>query len=117
MSKTIQKIYTKVLKEVSGKDWKTNKTFRIGHAGGAITCSFLENGSLNLSELKKNIPDFSQTEIRIALKRLKENGYFEKNKKGQYKLSIDEGIAITDEIFWGLLINVVNGFINRTTKE
>ena len=116
MSKEIQKIYTEVLNEVSGKKWKTKKEWRIGHAGSAIVCSFLDDGSLKLSGLKDNIPDFSQTEIRMALKRLKENGYFSKNKKGQYQLSIDEGTEVTDVIFWGLLINVANGFIKRTSK-
>jgi hypothetical protein len=112
MSK-IPSTYNTILKSVSGKKWKDDKTFRVGHAGAAIVVSFLDNRSLKLSDLVKNLPDFHQSEIRTALKNLKANEYFTKDKDGQYLLSVDEGVNLADGIFWGLLINVAQGFIQR----
>lgn len=117
MSQTIKKTYTDILNEVSGKNWKKDKTFRVGHAGVAITVSFLENGSLKLKTLIDNALDFSQTELRIALKALKENGYFEKNKKGEYRLSVGKDENLEGQIFWGLLINVAQGYLKRRNTK
>lgn len=116
----IQKTYNKLLIEVSGKNWKLqDKDWRVGHAGAAIVVSFLENGELKLKTLVENIPDFSQTEIRLALKRLKDNGYFEKKERKDgygYVLLTDKDVGIESPIFWALLINVANGFIDRTNN-
>lgn len=112
MSK-IPSTYNSVLKSVSGKKWKDDKAFRVGHAGAAIVVSFLDNRSLKLSDLVKNLPDFHQSEIRMALKNLKANGYFMKDKDGKYLLSVDKGTNLTDGIFWALLVNVAQGFLQR----
>ncbi len=112
-----QEIYIPLIEDVGEKGWKkSSSAFRVGNAGIAITVSFLTDGRLHLAHLKKQIPDFSQSELRTALKELKQNRYFEKDKKGDYKLSVDKDTSIEDTIFWALLANVVNGFIKRVTE-
>ncbi len=116
----IQKTYTEILNQVSKKNWKQDKTFRIGHAGASIVVSFLENGELKLKTLVKNIPDFSQSELRIALQRLMKNGYFTKGKRKDgmgYILHTDKDAGIESSIWWALLINVANGFIEREDEK
>ena len=112
---SIQKEYKKLITQLAeNKEWqKKDDVYRVGNAGVAITISFLHDRILELRHLKKQIPDFSQSEIRLALKKLKENGYFNKNKNKEYVLSIDKGTDLTDIIFWALLVNVVNGFLDR----
>jgi ppGpp synthetase/RelA/SpoT-type nucleotidyltranferase len=109
----IQTAYNKLLNQVSGKDWRKENKYNVGHAGLAIVVSFLHDRSLKLQELIKNIPDFSQTEIRQALKEIKSNGYFKKEKTGEYILNVDEDDSIESVVWWGLLINVAQGFIRR----
>jgi transcription initiation factor IIE alpha subunit len=112
----IQKEYTELLNEVSKKGWKDDKTFRIGYAGAAVVISFLNRGDLKLKTLAEDIPDFTQSEIRVALQRLKRNGYFSKEKRKNdfgYVLHVDDDAGIESTIWWGLMINVANGFIER----
>lgn len=114
MSK-IRTAYNEVLTAISGKKWKEDKTFRVGNAGVGVVISFLDNRSLKLNDLVKKLPDFSQSEIRTALKNLKDNEYFTKDKDGQYLLSVDKDTNLEDAVFWALLANVAQGFIQRKT--
>lgn len=55
-----QQAYRGMIKELSGKDWEKDETWRTGNAGIAIAASVLEDGNTKLSHLKDRIPDFTQ---------------------------------------------------------
>lgn len=112
----IKKDYSSLLKEVCGRNWKNEKSYRVGNAGIALTVSFLHNRSLKIQDLVKNVPDFSQTEIKMALKNLMLNKFFEKDKDNKYVLSVDKDSGLESIIFWALLSNVAQGFIKRVNN-
>lgn len=112
----VQTTYRELIEELGNKENWQNKSdaYRVGNAGIALTVSFLTDGSLNLKHLKEQIPDFSQTELRSALANLKQNKFFTYDRKRkQHILSVDKDLSIEDGLFWALLSNVANGFINR----
>lgn len=110
----IQKTYTGILNDIAGKDWKTNDTWRVGSAGVAVAVSILGSGESKLKNITELVPDFSQTEVRTALMRLKKNGYVSSTEDGKYVLSVGRDESIADTLFWALLINVANGYMGRS---
>lgn len=111
-----QEAYREVIQEVSDTEWdKKDHAWRLGNAGVAIGLSVLEDGNAQLTHLKQRIPDFSQTELRMALARLKQNGFlhYEEDDK-EYRLVVDKGTSVEDTLYWSLLANVANGFMERT---
>ena len=94
-----------------------DETSRLGNAGVAVAITVMHTGEVKLQRLSKEIPDFTQSEIRISLSRLKKNGFFPYSRKEKrYQLSLDEGVDIGDGIYWALLGAVANGFIERSSK-
>jgi hypothetical protein len=113
----IQKTYREVLKEIAGPKWKQDSTSMQSNAGIAIALSVMDDGLLTIPHLKQRLPDFSQTDIRSALARLRRNGYFMR-EEGRYKLVIDKGIEVggNETIFFALLGAVAQGWIERSNK-
>ena len=70
----IQKTYRDIIKKL-GSDID-DENLRLANAGIATAIAVLKDGSIRIQDLKKRIPDFTQSEIRIALARLRKNGYF-----------------------------------------
>ena len=117
----IQKSYRDVIVAVDGRkgiDFKkaTAPTeHRIGSAGMAVAVSVLDDGNIEVNHLVKRIPDFTQTEIRTALKNLRQNKYFVFDKKEKlYRVALgDNEEQATDGIVWALLGACANGWLNR----
>lgn len=108
----VQTTYQGMIKELSGENWEQDKSWREGNAGIAIAVSALDDGKLDLSHLKKRLPDFSQTEIRSALNRLKGNKYFVYDRKEKlHRLSVGGDTSIQETVFWALLANVAQGYM------
>lgn len=114
----VQTTYRGMIKEISGKDWETDKSWREGNAGVAVAVSVLDDGNLDLSHLRKRLPEFTQTEVRSALSRLKRNGYFKYlRKEKEYRLCVSNDTSIEDGIFWALLANVAQGYMTSTLVD
>jgi hypothetical protein len=121
----IQKTYREVIVAVDGQKGMTfdkcikDTSCRVGDAGLAIAVSVLEDGILKLSHLKNRIPDFTQTEIRMALSNLKKNGYFEYDVKDKlYRVCLDsDGVKPTDTVVWALMATVAQGWLARSNSK
>ena len=121
----IQKSYRKVITAVDGRKGitfekaTTSTEHRIGSAGMAIAVSVLDDGNIEVKHLLKRIPDFTQTEIRTALKNLRQNKYFVFSKKEKlYRVALgDTEEQATDGIVWALLGACANGWLQRANKE
>jgi len=50
---------------------------------------------------------------KIAWNRILKAGYISDDNK----FEIDKGVKINDVVFWGLFVNVANGFLKRKTKS
>lgn len=129
----IQKSYTELLEQISGKDWKKDEKGKIGSAGISIVCSILEDGIIKINHLKSRLPDFSQTDIRIALKNIMRAGYLQadplndlmvigknhrplKSDEKKYRLVLSSDEKIENSIFWALMGAVAQGWIERSNK-
>lgn len=117
----IQKSYREVIVAVDGRkgiDFKkatASTEHRIGSAGMAIAVSVLDDGNIEVKHLTERIPDFTQTEIRTALKNLRKNQYFVFDKKEKlYRVALgDTEEQSTDGVVWALLGACANGWLNR----
>lgn len=108
----VQQTYTGMLKDLSGEEWKQDDTWKVGNAGVAVAVSVLDDGNLQLQHLKERLPDFSQSEIRMAISRLKSNGYFHYDRSAkEYRLVVSSDTSIEEGVFWAILANVANGFM------
>ena len=120
----IQKIYKEVIVAVDGRKGitfeKAIKETVVGNAGIAIAISVLNDGNIKINHLKSRIPDFTQTEIRIALSNLRKGGYFVFDKKDKlYRLSLisegdrKDGVSEANSLIWALLCGVAQGWLRR----
>lgn len=126
----IQKSYTEILNSISGKSWKKDESGKIGSAGIAIVVSVLKDGIIKVNHLKSRLPDFTQTELRVALKNILKSEYLVadplndlmvtgknnrrlKEDEKTYRLSLAKDEKLEDGIFWALMAAVAQGWIER----
>ncbi len=117
----LQKTYKEVIVAVDGRKGMTfekikkEEKHQLGNAGIAIAVSVLNNGDIKINHLTKQIPDFTQTELRTALTNLRKNGYFVFDKKDKrYRVALgDNEQQSTDIVVWALLGAVASGWIER----
>ena len=129
--KTFKKNFERMVKELFGK--KPEKAYYVGLTGLALVFTFLYLTEEERNELHPKIKDnwykkllsyfwqkigahsgwyieITPQKAKIAWNRILKAGYISKDGL----LEIDEGAKITDMLFWGLFVDVANGFIRRT---
>mgnify|MGYP001558064063 CR=1 FL=1 len=118
----IQKNYLALIKAVDGrripiKDILADSKSRLANAGVAVASVVMSIGDIRLQKIKKEIPDFTNSEIRIVLANLRKGKYFVK-VRGRYWLEADKGSKKgTDAVWWGLLGAVAAGWIERSNEK
>jgi hypothetical protein len=132
--KKFKKNFERMVKDIFGKE--PEKIYYIGLTGLALIFTFLHLTKAEKETLHPKIKDYwykkllnyfwdkigihSGWYVEITLPRAKtawnrilKAGYISKDGF----LEVDEGCKITDKVFWGLLVNVANGFIKRSFKK